>query len=134
MRTAIELLKANRAFYIATVDGKSARVRPFAFVMKWNNALYFCTNKTKDVYKQMVQNPDIEICSLGADGKWLRVRGRIAFDDTRESKAQVFVESPDLLKRYTKGADEEIFVTFCFTEAVATLYSFTEPPKVLPLF
>jgi uncharacterized pyridoxamine 5'-phosphate oxidase family protein len=134
MNTAIEVLKANKAFHIATVDGGKARVRPFAFTMKWNNALYFCTNKTKDVYKQMFRNPDIEISSLGADGTWLRVRGRIAFDETRESKAQVFVESPDLLKRYTKGADDEIFVTFYFTEAVATLYSFTEGPKVLPLF
>ncbi len=134
MSTAIELLKANRVFHIATVDGTSARVRPFSFVMRRNNALYFCTNKSKDVYNQLFKNPDIEISSMGSDGTWLRVRGRIAFDETRESKSQVFVENPDLLKRYNKGADDETFLTFYFTEAVATLYSFTEAPKVLPLF
>ena len=134
MSTAYEFLKANQVFHLATVDGTKARVRPFGFVMKRNNALYFCTNKTKDVYKQLSQNPDIEISSMGADGTWLRVRGRIAFDETRDSKAQVFVENPDLLKRYNKGADDEIFLTFYFTEAVATLYSFTAAPKVLPLF
>jgi uncharacterized pyridoxamine 5'-phosphate oxidase family protein len=134
MNTAIEFLKTNRPFHIATVDGAKARVRPFSFIMKRNNALYFCTNKTKDVYKQMFKNPDIEISSMGADGTWLRLRGRIAFDETRESKEQVFMESPDLLKKYSKGADDEIFVTFYFTEAVATLYSFTEQPKVVPLF
>ena len=134
MSTAIEILKANKPFHIATVDGAKARVRPFSFVMKRNNALYFCTNKTKDVYKQLFRNPDIEISSMGANGTWLRVRGRITFDETREAKAQVFVENPDLLKKYSKGADDEIFLTFYFTDAVATLYSFTEPPKVLPLF
>jgi uncharacterized pyridoxamine 5'-phosphate oxidase family protein len=134
MDTAIEFLKTNRPFHIATVDGAKARVRPFSFVMKRNNALYFCTNKTKDVYKQLFQNPDIEISSMGANGTWLRVRGRIAFDETRDAKAQVFVETPDLLKKYSKGADDELFVTFYFTDAVATLFSFTEPPKVLPLF
>jgi uncharacterized pyridoxamine 5'-phosphate oxidase family protein len=134
MDTAIEILKGNRVFHIATVDAAKARVRPFAFVMKRNNALYFCTNKTKDVYKQLFQYPDIEISSIGTAGTWLRVRGRIAFDETREAKAQVFVEAPDLLKRYAKGADDELFVTFYFTDAVATLFSFTEPPKVLPLF
>jgi uncharacterized pyridoxamine 5'-phosphate oxidase family protein len=134
MNTAIEFLKTNRPFHIATVDGAKARVRPFSFIMKRNNALYFCTNKTKDVYKQMFKNPDIEISSMGADGTWLRLRGRIAFDETRESKEQVFMESPDLLKKYSKGADDEIFVTFYVTEAVATLYSFTEQPKVVPLF
>ncbi len=134
MDTAIEILKANRVFHIATVDGAKARVRPFSFVMKRNNALYFCTNKSKDVYKQLNQNPDIEISSVGTAGTWLRVRGRIAFDETREAKAQVFVENPDLLKKYTRGADDELFLTFYFTEAVATQYSFTDQPKTLPLF
>lgn len=134
MDTAIDVLKANRVFHIATVDGSKARVRPFSFVMKRNNTLYFCTNKSKDVYKQLLRNPDIEISSGGTDGTWLRVRGRIAFDETRDAKAQVFTENPDLLKRYPKGADDEVFVTFYFTEAVATLFSFTDAPKVLPLF
>ena len=134
MSTAIEFLKANRVFHVASVDGARARVRPFSFVMKRNSALYFCTNKTKDVYKQLAQNPDIEISSMGPDGTWLRVRGKIAFDETREAKAQVFVENPDLLKRYPKGAADELFVTFYFTDAVATLFSFTASPTVLPLF
>ena len=134
MNSAIEFLKANRVFHIATVDGVKARVRPFSFVMERNNALYFCTNTTKDVCKQLLRNPDIEISCMGTDGTWLRIRGKIAFDETRATKAQVFVETPELLKRYPKGADDELFVTFYFTEAVATLYSFTEAPKVLPLF
>ncbi len=65
---------------------------------------------------------------------WLRIRGRIAFDETREAKAQAFEESPNLLRIYPKGADDETFVTFYFTEAVATLFSFTEAPKNIPLF
>jgi uncharacterized pyridoxamine 5'-phosphate oxidase family protein len=133
MDNALQFLKTSGAFHIATVEEGKGRVRPFGFAMKWNNALYMCTNKTKDVYKQMVQNPDIEICAMGAKGTWLRVRGRVAMDDSRESKAQAFLESPDLLKFYTKGADDEIFVTFYFTEAVATLASFSDAPKTIPL-
>jgi len=134
MDNALQFLKASGAFFIATVDGKKGRVRPFGFIMKWKDALYFCTNKTKDVYRQMVQNPEIEISAMGPNGTWLRLRGTIAFDDSRETKAQVFVEMPDLLKIYTKGADDEIFVTFYFTEAVATLSSFSASPKQIPLF
>jgi uncharacterized pyridoxamine 5'-phosphate oxidase family protein len=133
MTTALEYLKTNPVFHIATVDGTQARVRPFGFVMKRNGALYFCTNKTKDVYKQLSQNPDIEISDMGSDSTWLRVRGRIAFDDTRDAKVQAFKESDMLLKIYPKGADDETFVTFYFTEAVATLYFFTEKPKKIPL-
>ena len=133
MNNALEFLKANRVFHIATVDGNKGRVRPFGFTMKRNNTMYLCTGKSKDVYKQMVQNPDIEISAMGTDGTWLRIRGRIAFDDSHEAKAQVFEESPNLLNMYKKGADDENFVTLYFTEAVATLYSFTEVPKNLPL-
>ena len=134
MNTAFEFIKANPVFHIATVDGDKARVRPFAFIMKRNNTLYFCTNKTKDVYKQLKQNPDIEISDMGSDGStWLRIRGRIAFDETREAKAKVFEESPNLLKIYPKGADDELFVTFYFTEAAATLFSFSGAPKNISL-
>ncbi len=134
MNTAFEFLKANPVFHLATVDGEKARVRPFGFSMIRNKALYFCTNKTKDVYKQLVKYPDIEISGMGADGTWLRIRGKVAVDDSRDAKVQAFSEAPNLLRIYSKGADDEIFVTFYFTEAQATLYSFTDPPKNLPLF
>ena len=133
MSTAYEFLKANQVFHLATVDGAKAKVRPFGFVMKRNNELYFCTNKTKDVYKQMVKCPDVEMSAMGAEGKWLRLCGKAVFDDSREAKAQAFTESAMLLLLYPIGADEEIFVTFCLKDAVATLYSFTEAPKSLPL-
>jgi uncharacterized pyridoxamine 5'-phosphate oxidase family protein len=134
MNTAFDFIKANPVFHIATVDGARARVRPFGFIMKRNNALYFCTNKTKDVYKQLQQNPDIEISVMGKNDTWLRIRGRIAFDETREAKVQAFEQSPNLLRIYPKGAEDEIFVTFYFTEATATLFSFTAAPKNIPLF
>src|SRR4030042_6170865 len=120
MNTAFEFIKASPVFHIAAVDGAKARVRPFGFIMKRNNTLYFCTNQTKDVYKQLKQNPDIEISHMGSKVTWLRIRGRIAFDETREAKVQAFEESPTLLRIYPKGADDELFVTFYFTEAGAT--------------
>jgi len=134
MSTAYDFIKANQVFHIATVDGTKARVRPFGFIMKRNDALYFCTNNTKDVYKQMVQNPDVEISSLGTEGKWVRLRGKVVFDDSREAKVQAFTESDMLLQIYPKGADDETFVTFYLTDAQATLYSFTDAPQNIPLF
>jgi len=131
--TAYDYLKTNPVFHIATVEGTKARVRPFGFSMKRDGKLYFCTNNTKDVYKQLSQNPEIEISDMGKDNTWLRIRGRIAFDDSREAKIQAFKESEILLRIYPEGADDERFVTFYCTEAVATLYSFTEKPKKVPL-
>jgi uncharacterized pyridoxamine 5'-phosphate oxidase family protein len=133
LNSAYEYLKANPVFHLATVDQGQGRVRPFGFVMKRNDLLYFCTNTTKDVYKQLAANPEIEISDMGADNTWLRIRGKIAFDAAREAKAQVFAEAPHLLRLYPKGPEDETFITFYFVEARATLFSFSEPPKVLPL-
>lgn len=134
MNSALEFLKASQVFHLATVDGSRARVRPFGFVMKRNGRLYMCTGKAKEVYRQLQENPDIEISAMGADNTWLRVRGSIAFDDSRDAKVQAFEEAPMLLQIYPKGADDENYVTFYFTEAKATRYSFTDAPKELPLF
>ena len=133
MNSALEFLKTNKVFHLATVDGTQARVRPFGFVMKSNDKLYMCTGKMKNVYRQMVKNPQIEISAMGADNTWLRITGSIAFDDSRETKMQAFEEAPMLLQIYPKGADDENYVTFYFTEAKATMYSFTGAPKELPL-
>jgi len=134
MSTAYEFLKANPTFHLATVDGAAARVRPFGFAMVYNNRLYICTNKTKDVFKQMQKNPEVEISDMGPDGTWLRIRGKVVADDSYETKSQAFKESPMLLQIYPKGADDETYVTLYFTDAVATLYSFTGAPRNVPLF
>ncbi|NLV30710.1 MAG: pyridoxamine 5'-phosphate oxidase family protein [Acidobacteria bacterium] len=133
MNTAFEFLKANPVFHLATVEGDAARVRPFGFVMVRNDALYFCTNRTKEVYRQLEEKPDVEISGMGADGSWLRIRGKAVVDDSREAKVQAFQEGPMLLGIYPKGAEDETFVTFYLTGARATLYSFTAAPKELPL-
>jgi len=133
METAYDFLKAN-VFHIATIDNGKPRVRPFGFVMKRDNRLYFCTNKTKEVYRNLIENPSTEICAVGKDGMtWLRIRGIVEFDESKEAKAQVFKEAPQLLKIYPKGADDEIFVTFYFKEAEAKLFSMGANPKDIDL-
>jgi len=133
METAYDFLKAN-VFHIATIDNGKPRVRPFGFVMKRDNRLYFCTNKTKEVYRNLIENPSTEICAVGKDGMtWLRIRGIVEFDESKDAKAQVFKEAPQLLKIYPKGADDEIFVTFYFKEAEAKLFSMGANPKDIDL-
>lgn len=40
-------------------------VRPFSSVAEIDGKPYFCTNNTKDCYKQMMANPKTEICGMG---------------------------------------------------------------------
>ena len=81
----------------------------------------------------MVANPEIEISDKGTDDTWLRIRGKVAVDAGREAKVQAFDEAPRLLQIYPKGPDDETFITFYFVDGKATLYSFGQAPKELPL-
>ena len=56
MKKVVEFLQANPVQYLATVgrDGK-AKCRPFMFCFEKDGKLWFCTNNTKDVYKDMQQ-------------------------------------------------------------------------------
>ena len=58
MNDVVKFLTENPVQYLATAgrDGK-AKCRPFMFCFEKNERLWFCTNHTKDVYKDMQKTP-----------------------------------------------------------------------------
>ena len=79
MNKVVEFLNANPVQYLATVgrDGK-AKCRPFMFAGELDGKLWFCTNNTKDVYKDMQANPEIEISVSSPEYAWIRLHGEAA--------------------------------------------------------
>ena len=47
-------------FYLATVDGDQPKVRPLGAHMEMDGKLLFGVGDFKDVYKQMLANPQLE--------------------------------------------------------------------------
>ena len=87
MNKVVEFLNANPVQYLATVgrDGK-AKCRPFMFAGEMDGRLWFCTNSTKDVYKDMQVNPEIEISVSSPDYAWIRLHGKAVFENNRAAK------------------------------------------------
>ena len=81
MSKVVEFLQANPVQYLATVgrDGK-AKCRPFMFSGEMDGKLWFCTNNTKDVYKDMQSNPEIEISVSSPEYAWIRLHGKAVFE------------------------------------------------------
>ena len=65
MDEVVKFLQENPVQYLATVgrDGK-AKCRPFMFAGEMEGRLWFCTNNTKEVYKDMQANPIFEVFYL----------------------------------------------------------------------
>ena len=81
-------LTEAKVFYIATVDGDRPKARPIGFKMLDGGKLWFGIGTFKDVYKQLVANPNIEIVATKEDGTWMRYDGKARFveDPVLENK------------------------------------------------
>ena len=125
-----EFLNSAGTYYLATVDGDQARVRPFGTAHIFEGKLYMQTGKVKNVSKQLHANPKAEICAF-KDGEWLRVAGELVEDDRREARASMLDAYPDLRNMYSE--DDGNTEVFYFKNATATFSSFTKAPEVVTL-
>ena len=116
------------AYYLATVDGKQARVRPFGTILLYDGKLYIQTGKVKAVSKQIAENPFVEICAF-LNGAWIRVACELVEDDNHEAKVEMLEKMPTLKDMYS--ADDDNMQMFYMKDATATISSFTEEPEVI---
>ena len=127
MERVCNFLKDAGTYYLATVEGDQPRVRPFGTAHIFEGRLYIQTGKSKAVSRQLHANPKLEICAM-VDGKWLRVEASAVEDDDRAARVSMLEAYPELQSMYSP--DDGNTEVWYLRNGTATLYSFTEPPKV----
>jgi len=71
-----DLLNNNLAFHLATVENGEPRVRGMMLYKADETGIVFHTGDFKDVYKQIIANPKVQMCfNDAATGTQVRVRG-----------------------------------------------------------
>ena len=128
MEEVYEFLKKCGAYYLATVDGDQPRVRPFGTYLIFEGKLYIQTGKVKDVSKQMMANPKVEICAFSGD-TWIRIEAKAVEDDRIEAKKAMLDAFPQLQQMYS--ADDDNTQVLYLKDATATFASFGGEPKVV---
>ena len=128
MQEVYKFLKDAGTYYLGTVDGDQPRVRPFGTAHIFDGKLYIQTGKVKDVSKQMVKNPKIEICAMKGS-EWIRIQADAITDDRIEAKESMLEAYPNLKNMY-KADDNNTHVLY-LKNAVATISSFGGEPKVI---
>ncbi len=120
MKEVVEFLKANPVQYLATVSrDNKAKVRPFMFLMEHEGKLWFGTNNQKEVYHEMRANPNVEICVSTPGFAWIRLNGKVTFEDNMAVK-NACMEIPMLKEQY-QTADNPIFEVFYLADAQAVI-------------
>lgn len=131
MKEVVQFLKDNTVQYFATVglDGRP-KARPFQFMLENEGKLYFCTSNEKEVYKELQNNPYIELVTSNPEFAWMRLSGKTVFSNDLEIKATIIEASP-LVKSIYQTAENPVFEIFYLEEAEAVIADFSgNPPKV----
>lgn len=129
MNEVVKFLQENQVQYLATFgrDGK-AKCRPFMFCFEKDGKLWFCTNNTKDVYKDMLETPYVEVSVSNPSYAWIRLNGKAVFENNMAVK-EICMNNP-IVKGQYETAENPIFEVFYLAEAKAVIADFSgNPPK-----
>lgn len=108
MNEICNFLKENPIFYFATVEDNKPKVRPFGFFMNFENKLYFGIGKHKKSYKQILNNPNVEVCTCSAKGEWIRISGEAHITENENALRQAFDVMPKLKEIYNSNTKMEL--------------------------
>jgi uncharacterized pyridoxamine 5'-phosphate oxidase family protein len=121
-------LKEAGTYYLATADKDQPRVRPFGTAHIFEDKLYIQTGLSKDVAKQMAENPKVEICAF-KDGVWVRVEAEAVLDERIEAQESMLDDYQSLRRMYTPGDGNT--AVYWLKNAKATFSSFTAAPETV---
>lgn len=86
-------------FFISTVDGDKPKCRPFGFHMLHDGKIYFGMGTFKDVYQQITQNPNVEVCAMQGR-EFLRYYGTAVFSTDESLSKQALDSMPQIKAMY----------------------------------
>jgi pyridoxamine 5'-phosphate oxidase len=97
-------LNANPTCYLATVEGNEPHVRAIGIVKAGEDGIIIETGTFKDMYKQMVDNPNVELCFFNTkEGVQIRVSGAVEPVEDIELKKEIVAQRPFLKQRVEEG-------------------------------
>ncbi len=120
----LQFMNANPACCLATVENDRPRVRGMLMYRADEQGILFHTASFKDLYRQVQENPLVEVCFTSPDGSLqVRVSGRAEVVDDVDLKKEV-VEARDFLKPWVYPDGFDKLKLLRVRDCVATLWTF----------
>ena len=105
-----DFLTEAGVFFLATVDGDQPKVRPLGAHFEMDDKVLFGVGDFKNVYKQMVANPKVEIVACKQDGHWLRYTGKAVFEEDPKYAEAALDMMPDLRNIYNEQTGNKMAI------------------------
>lgn len=100
-----EFLTKAEVFYFLTTDGDQPKGRPFSFHLLDGDKLYFGTGTFKKCYKQLTENPKVEVLAV-TKSEFMRYDGTVRFVKDDALLEKVREAMPQIMAMYDKNGWE----------------------------
>lgn len=130
IRQALQFLSEHKEVAFATSDGHLPKLRMFQIMKQECNVLYFSTSAEKAVYRELKENPNVEILAY-ADNVSVRCTGMVNFN-VEDSVKQWIYDNNSVLPRLYSSYDKLVY--FCLPIAELDYYDLTLTPPILKHF
>ncbi|MCX6282129.1 MAG: pyridoxamine 5'-phosphate oxidase family protein [Bacteroidetes bacterium] len=125
IQDCIRFANENPVCFLATCEQGAPRVRCMGFWFADSNGFYFQSGTSKELIRQILINPAVEVCFYkpsGMIGESLRVSGEAEFIDDAELKKKVINDRP-FLKSFGLDYDSPQLVIFRISRGKAHFWN-----------
>lgn len=126
MQKALDFLCSHNEIAFATSEGNLPKLRMFQIMKQENNLLYFATSAKKAIWKELKQNPNVEVLAY-ADNISVRCSGMVNFDVEDDVKRWIYDNNSVLSRLYSSYDQLEYF---CLPIAEMDYYDLSPTPPV----
>ena len=123
----LDFIAKNPVCFLATAEGKKPHVRAMGTYRADENGIIFSMQSTKDVYKQLVKNPEIEGC-YWANNVQIRIAGKVQPVTDMALKKEI-VEKRPFYKPGVEKAGWDYVGAFILKNGKATVLDMKGPPS-----
>ena len=130
MQQTLQFLHDHNEIAFATCEGNFPKIRIFQIMKQEGKVLYFSTSAEKAVWKELMQNPNVEVLAY-ADNISVRCSGMVNFEVEDDVKRWIYDHNPVLSRLYS-SYDQLVY--FCLPIAEMDYFDLTPTPPVFKHF
>ena len=130
LQTALLFLRDHKEIAFATCEGNLPKIRVFQIMKQEGTVLYFATSPEKSVYKQLHENPNVELLA-SSDKVSVRCVGVVTFDVPDDVQQWIY-DNNEVLPRLYTSYDKLAY--FSLNIAELDYYDLRPTPPILKHF
>ena len=104
LNKSLQFLSEHKEVAFATCGGNLPKLRMFQVMKQDGNVLYFATSAKKNVYRELKENPNVELLAY-ADNISVRCSGMVNFYVDDDQKRWIYNHN-DVLSRLNNSYDQ----------------------------